>query len=216
MRTNELIYRMKSMLEQAARPILKMHRRINLDLLAQRLIGRATCELEQGVTLSRTARIRNARGDSSKIVIGRHSHVLGELFTFAHGGEIKVGEWCYVGEGSRIWSAASIEIGNRVLISHSVNIFDSLTHPLQAAARHEQVKQIYGQGHPRQISLEESPVKICDDAWIGAGAIVLRGVTIGEGGVVAAGAVVTKDVLPYSIVAGNPAVLVRELSPDER
>ena len=142
--------------------------------------------------------------------------MLGELFTFAHGGEIKIGEWCYVGEGSRIWSAASIEIGNRVLISHSVNIFDSLTHPLQAAARHEQVKQIFEQGHPRQISLDESPVKICDDAWIGAGAIVLRGVTIGEGGVVAAGAVVTKDVLPYSIVAGNPAVLVRELSPDER
>ena len=43
-----------------------------------------------------------------------------------------------------------------------------------------------------------------------------RGVTVGEGGVVAAGAVVTRDVLPYSIVAGNPAVQVRELSPDER
>ena len=60
----------------------------------------------------------------------------------------QVGEWCYVGEGTRIWSAASIEIGNRVLISHSVNIFDSLTHPLQAAARHEQVKQIFEQAIP--------------------------------------------------------------------
>jgi acetyltransferase-like isoleucine patch superfamily enzyme len=66
------------------------------------------------------------------------------------------------------------------------------------------------------MSLEENPVKICDDAWIGAGAFVLRGVTVGEGGVVAAGAVVTKDVPPYSIVAGNPAVLVRELSADVR
>ena len=46
--------------------------------------------------------------------------------------------------------------------------------------------------------------------------MILRGVTVGEGGVVAAGAIVTKDVLPHSIVAGNPAVLVRELSPDER
>jgi acetyltransferase-like isoleucine patch superfamily enzyme len=204
------------MLGRAVRPILKMHRRINIDLIAQRLIGRATCELQQGATLSRTAKIRNARGDSSKIAVGCHTHVRGELFTFAHGGEIKIGEWCYIGEGSRIWSAASIEIGDRVLISHSANIFDSLTHPLQAAARHEQVKQIFEQGHPLKVSLDESAVKIRHDAWIGAGAMVLRGVTVGEGGVVAAGAVVTKNVPPYSIVAGNPAVFVRELSRDER
>ena len=113
--------------------------------------------------------------------------------TFGHGGRISIGEWCYVGAGTRIWSAASIEIGNRVLISHSANVFDSLTHPLQAAARHEQVRQIFTSGHPREISLDESPVKIGDDAWIGAGAMVLRGVSVGEGGVVAAGAVVTKD-----------------------
>lgn len=136
--------------------------------------------------------------------------------TFAHGGQIRIGEWCYVGEGTRIWSAASIEIGNRVLISHSANVFDSLTHPIGAAARHEQVRQIFTSGHPRELSLDESPVRICDDAWVGAGAMVLRGVTVGEGAVVAAGAVVTKDVPAFSIVAGNPAVLVRELRPDER
>jgi acetyltransferase-like isoleucine patch superfamily enzyme len=189
---------------------------MNLDFMIQRMIGRATCQLQQNAVLKSTARIRNIRGDTDKIVIGQHSYILGELLTFAHGGEIQIGAWCYVGEGSRIWSAVSVEIGNRVLISHSVNIFDSLTHPLRAAARHEQVKQIFGLGHPRQISLDESPVKICDDAWIGAGAMVLRGVTVGEGGIVAAGAVVTRDVPPYCIVAGNPAIVVRELSPDER
>ena len=153
---------------------------------------------------------------TDKIVVGRHSRILGELFTFAHGGEIKIGEWCYVGEGTRIWSAASIVIGNRVLISHNANIFDSLTHPLGAAARHRQIREIFTRGHPREISLDESPVRIGDDAWIGAGAMVLRGVTVGEGGVVAAGAVVTKDVPAFSIVAGNPAVLIREIPPDER
>ena len=189
---------------------------MNVDFLIQRLIGRATCRLDQDAVLGSSAKIRNIRGDTDKIVVGRHTHILGELLTFAHGGEIKIGDWCYVGEGSRIWSATSIEIGNRVLISHSANMFDSLTHPLRASQRHEQIKQLFRKGHPRQISLDERPIKICDDAWIGAGAIVLRGVTVGEGGVIAAGAVVTKDVLPYSIVAGNPAVLVRELSPDER
>lgn len=189
---------------------------MNVDYLIQRLIGRATCRLQQNAVLGPTARIRNIRGDTDKIVVGRHTRILGELLTFAHGGEISIGEWCYVGEGTRIWSAASVAIGNRVLISHSANVFDSLTHPLGAAARHEQVKQIFERGHPRKISLDESPVRICDDAWIGAGAIVLRGVTIGEGGVVAAGAVVTRDVLPYTVVGGNPAVLLRELSPDAR
>jgi acetyltransferase-like isoleucine patch superfamily enzyme len=189
---------------------------MNIDYLIQRLIGRATCRLQQDAVLGSSARIRNIRGDIDKILVGPHSRILGELLTFAHGGEIKIGEWCYVGEGTRIWSAASIVIGNRVLISHSANIFDSLTHPLSAAARHHQVKQIFRRGHPREISLDESPVRICDDAWIGAGAMVLRGVTVGEGGVVAAGAVVTKDVPSYSIVAGNPAVLIRELPADAR
>lgn len=191
-------------------------RRTNFDLIAQRLGGRATCEMRPGAMLHPRARIRNARGDSSKIVIGANTHVLGDLFTFAHGGEIRIGQWCYIGEASRIWSASSIELGDRVLVSHSVNVFDSLTHPILAAARHEQVKQILEEGHPLKLSLGESPVRIHDDAWIGAGAIVLRGVTIGKGGIVAAGAVVTKDVPPYSIVAGNPAALVRELSADER
>jgi len=189
---------------------------VNLHFIVQRLIGRATCRLEQGAFLSHTARIKNALGDSSRIVIGANSHVRGELMLFGHGGRISIGEWCYIGEGSRIWSAASIMIGNRVLISHGANIFDNLTHPLGAAARHQQIKQIFTNGHPRDIALDESPVRICDDAWIGAGAMVMRGVTVGEGGIVAAGAVVTKDVPAFSIVAGNPAVLIRELPADAR
>ena len=189
---------------------------INLHFLAQRLAGRATCRLERGAFLSHSARIKNALGDSNKIIIGGHSHIRGELMTFGHGGRISIGEWCYVGAGTRIWSAISIEIGDRVLISHSANIFDNLTHPIQAAARHAQVKQIFESGHPRNVSLDERAVKIGNDAWIGAGAMVLRGVSVGEGAVVAAGAVVTKTVEPYCIVAGNPAVFVRELSSDER
>jgi acetyltransferase-like isoleucine patch superfamily enzyme len=189
---------------------------MNVDYLIQRLIGRATCRLQLDAVLGSSAKIRNIRGDTDKIVVGQHSRILGELLTFAHGGEIKIGGWCYVGEGTRIWSAASIVLGNRVLISHNANIFDSLTHPLGAAARHRQIREIFTRGHPREVSLDESPVRIGDDAWIGAGAMVLRGVSVGEGGVVAAGAVVTKDVPAFSIVAGNPAVLIREIPPDER
>ena len=52
--------------------------------------------------------------------------------------------------------------------------------------------------------------------WIGFNAIILKGVTIGEGAVVGAGSVVTKDVLPWTVVAGNPARLIREISENER
>lgn len=135
---------------------------------------------------------------------------------FAHGGSISVGEWCFVGKGTRVWSAGSIDIGDRVLISHNVNIFDSLTHPLSARKRHSQFKAIMLTGHPSDIDLGEQPVTIANDAWVGANACVLRGVSIGEGAVVAAGSVVTKDVPPYTIVAGNPARVIRGLGPDER
>jgi acetyltransferase-like isoleucine patch superfamily enzyme len=166
--------------------------------------------------LTPSARIRNIRGDNRLINISGHTLVAGELLVFPHGGEISIGEWCYIGEGTRIWSAASIDIGDRVLISHNVNIFDSLTHPLSAQQRHAQFRAIMSTGHPESIDLGERPVTLGNDVWIGANACVLRGVTIGEGGVVGAGAVVTSDVAPFTVVAGNPARIIRELEPDER
>ncbi len=142
--------------------------------------------------------------------------ILGELLTFAHGGSITIGEWCYVGEGARIWSASEIIIGDRVLIAHNVNIVDNLTHPLAPGARHKQFRMIATSGHPTELELDEKAVHIGSDAWIGANGIILRGVNIGQGAIVGAGAVVTKNVPAYTIVAGNPARLMRALKPSER
>jgi acetyltransferase-like isoleucine patch superfamily enzyme len=189
---------------------------MNLDYVIQRLLFRATCQLAPGARLGRTARIRNIAGDSKRITIGKDSIVQGELAVFAHGGNIHLGDWCYVGEQTRIWSAGSIAIGDRVLIAHAVNVFDNLTHPIRAADRHAQFREIAKAGHPRDITLGERPVKIENDVWIGAGAFVLRGVTVGTGAIVAAGAVVTKDIPPYCLAAGNPASIVRELTFEER
>jgi acetyltransferase-like isoleucine patch superfamily enzyme len=163
-----------------------------------------------------SARIRNIRRDTRHIRVGGHTLVAGELLVFSHGGDISIGEWCYIGEGARVWSSGSIHIGDRVLISHNVNIFDSLTHPLNARQRHAQFKAIVQTGHPHSIDLGERPVIVGNDVWIGANACVLRGVTIGEGAIVGAGAVVTHDIPPFTTVAGNPAHVIRELGPDER
>jgi acetyltransferase-like isoleucine patch superfamily enzyme len=183
---------------------------VNIDLLIQKLLRRPTCILAKGSRLGRRARIRNIVGNRESISVGAGSIVMGELLTFAHGGKIFIGEWCYIGEGSRIWSASSIIIYDRVLIAHGVNVFDNLTHPLDGAERHKQFKQIATVGHPRKIDLGERPVVIEEDAWIGAGAFVLRGVTIGKGAIVAAGSVVTKNVPANCIAAGNPAMIVRD------
>jgi galactoside O-acetyltransferase len=64
--------------------------------------------------------------------------------------------------------------------------------------------------------VERQPVTIESKAWIGFNVIILKGVTIGEGAIVGAGSVVTKDVPPYTIVGGNPARVIREIPPDER
>ena len=172
--------------------------------------------LDAKAVIHPTATVHNIRKQRDAIRVGANSHLKGELLTFAHGGEISIGEYCYVGEQSHIWSAARISIGDRVLISHNVNIFDSLTHPVSPVERHRHFHQIITRGHPGQVDLEEAPVHIGHDAWIGCLAIVLRGVTIGEGAIVGAGSVVSKDVPPFTIVAGNPARVVRELDPDER
>ena len=155
-------------------------------------------------------------GDAGMISIGSFTQVRGELLTFAHGGEIVIGEYCYIGDATRIWSARRITIGNRVLIAHNVTILDNLTHPVGAAARHEHFRQIITSGHPKRIDLGEKPVQIADDVWIGCLSVVLRGVSIGTGAIVGAGSVVTEDVPAWTIVAGNPARVVRELAENER
>ena len=184
---------------------------MNYSLLVRRLLGRATCVQGNQSRISLHAQIINASGDSRSIRIGNHCVVNGELFVFGHGGCITIGDWCFVGPGSRIWSGGSVTIGNRVLISHNVNVFDNDTHPFDAAARHRHFRAILTHGHPKDISLNEAAVVIEDDAWIAAGATVLKGVHVGTGAVVAAASVVTRDVPPYTIVAGNPARVIREL-----
>ena len=142
------------------------------------------------------------------------AHVRGELLTFWDTGRIRLGQWCYVGDGSRIWSQASIEIGDYVLISHLVDIHDTNSHPLAWEARRGDIERILGgKKYESSGDVEKAPVVIEDDVWIGFKASIFKGVRIGRGAIVAAGSVVTKDVPPFTVVAGNPARVIRELTP---
>jgi len=97
-----------------------------------------------------------------------------------------------------------IEIGSHCLVSWNVGIADSDFHPLEPAQRliDAQALAPYFNDRPARPKLKTAPVKIADNVWIGMNAVILKGVTIGENSVVAAGSVVTKIVEPNTVVAG--------------
>ena len=168
-------------------------------------------KLDPSARIFPEAVIDNFSDNPNLIQVGENSVVRGQLLIFAHEGCIDIGKDCYVGEGARIWSAASIKIGDRVLISHNVNIHDTNAHPIDPVLRHQQFMQIISVGHPKEnIGIISKPILIEDDAWIGFNSIILKGVTIGRGAIVGAGSVVTKDVPEASVVVGNPARVIRE------
>lgn len=169
--------------------------------------------LDPSAVVHESAVFRHLSKAPDAIRVGEFTHLRGELLTYWNGGEIRIGSNCYIGEGTRIWSQASVRIGDDVLISHLVDIHDSDGHPIDAADRVQDGRSILqGKGYLTPTQTLSAPVVIGDRVWIGFKATVLKGVTVGEGAIVAAGAVVTKDVPPYSVVAGNPAVVIRELS----
>jgi maltose O-acetyltransferase len=165
----------------------------------------------QNARLLVTGRISNQQNVRSAVSIGASTWVAGELLVFAHGGKISIGDYCYIGEQSRIWSAAEINIGNRVFLSHGVNIHDNDSHSISANQRHQHFKQVVSQGFANfDEDIAAAAVEIEDDVWIGFNSTVLKGVRLGRGAVVGAGSMVTHDVPAYAIVAGNPAVVVGE------
>ena len=171
----------------------------------------AFCTVENKVIFHLGAKVLNAQKDKSKIKIGTNTHIRGEIFIFGHGGEVEIGKLCYIGENTRISSAGKISIGNNVLIAHAVNIIDNNSHPTDFLERRLHFLEIITNGHPKKIFLNEKNLTIEDDVWIGFGATILKGVTIGKGAIIAACSVVTKDVPPFSVVAGNPAKVVKIL-----
>jgi acetyltransferase-like isoleucine patch superfamily enzyme len=107
------------------------------------------------------------------------------------GARVSIGDGTYFDGDSRLISAASISIGARCAIAWEVLIMDADFHGIDG-------------GDP------DAPVRIGDHVWIGAGARILKGVTVGDGAIVAAGALVARDVPAQALVAGNPARVIRD------
>lgn len=188
----------------------KLHIEIRNLLDNERIYSFNQQVINLGSIIHTEASIQNHKNDKSKIKIGKGTHIRGELLVFKYGGKIEVGDNCYIGEGTRIWSGESIIIGNNVLISHNVNVIDTNSHEIDSIERLERYMDLIKNGHWNEKgSINTSPIVLKDFAWISFNSTILKGVTIGEGAIVGAGSVVTKDVPDFAVVAGNPAVIIK-------
>lgn len=113
-----------------------------------------------------------------------------------HGVNIRVGRNVFVNQGCRFNDIGGIEIGDDVMLGPDVSLISS-GHPLEPDRR--------------RTGITSAPIRIGRNVWIGASAMVLQGVTVGEDAVVAAGAVVTRDVPARVLAGGVPAVVLKEI-----
>jgi len=172
-------------------------------------VWRNTAVVGEGVCFYPTASLQNYLGPEA-ISIGAWSHIKGEMVV--HRGRIVCGTHCFVGEGTRLWASTSICIGTNVLISHLVDIHDSNSHSSDWRDRRLEISARFERGdHAFPANVASAPIIIEDDVWIGFKSSVLKGVTIGRGAIIAAGSVVTRDVEPFTMVAGNPARFVKRV-----
>jgi acetyltransferase-like isoleucine patch superfamily enzyme len=142
----------------------------------------------QGLSLRSTLR-SNPLGANHKVI----------LCTWEAGAVIQVGQ-AFAMTGGVICAAQAITIGDRVTVGANTTIIDTDFHPLQSASRRAEPN-----------AGKTAPVVIEDDVFIGMDCLVLKGVHIGQGSVIGAGSVVTKDVPPGVVVAGNPAQVIGQV-----
>src|SRR6266480_1253067 len=145
------------------------------------------------------------------VKIGDHvSCYAGCSFAIGEKGRCSVGNFTLM-NGALVMAEELIEIGSYCLISWNVGIADSDFHPIDPAQRRIDALALapFYKERPPRPPIRTAPVRIADNVWIGMNAVILKGVTIGENCVVAAGSVVTKSVPPNTFVAGNPAIIVK-------
>ena len=143
--------------------------------------------------------IRQAWIELTGSAVDEAFHLIPPLYC-DHGLNIRVGRNVFINQACMLNDIGGIEIGDDVMLSPRVSLLTA-GHPLDRGRRRRQIVA--------------APIAIERNVWLGAGATVLQGVTIGSDAVVAAGAIVTRDVPPRTLVAGVPAQVLRQIDADE-
>lgn len=123
-------------------------------------------------------------------------------FRCEYGSNISIGNQVYINFGCVILDCAAVTIGNSVLMGPNVGIY-ALNHALHPEER-------------QQGSCQGKRVRIEDNVWLGGDVKILAGVTIGKGSVIGTGSIVTKDIPPNVIAAGNPCRIIREITEEDK
>ena len=181
------------------------------------VIARFKMRNEAGVVIAGKTRIaytgiHNYR--ANQLTIDSGSIVEGQIVFERTGARISIGKNTFIGGGSSLISAQCIAVGNDVMISWGCTVIDHNGHSLSWSKRKNDVAKWFVGEKDWQV-VDMAPVTIHDKVWIGFNTIILKGVTIGEGAIVGAGSVVTKDVEPFTVVGGNPAKMIKKVSEDE-
>lgn len=165
---------------------------------------------------------RNPLAGKKYIEIGENCLLNGTFIFEISEGKITIGDRTFIGGGTFI-CIDEIKIGSDVMFSWGCTIADNNSHSHVWSERDNDVKSWKKGVDENKIgaykdwtNVKRGKVVIKDKAWIGFNSIILKGVTVGEGSIIGAGSVVTKDVPDWTIVAGNPAKIIREIPENER
>lgn len=126
------------------------------------------------------------------------------------GGKIKIGQYTNIREGCKVFCSNSISIADNVIFADNVIISDTNHHPIHPKDRLKMIASGWSSDLWSWKNAKSIPVVIESNVWLGQYSRVLKGVRIGENSIIASNSVVTKDVPANSIVAGNPAVIVKK------
>lgn len=166
--------------------------------------------------------VRNPLIDKKYVEIGENCLINANFVFEIKEGKITIGDRTFIGGGTFI-CIDEINIGRDVMFSWGCTVADNNSHSHIWSERKNDVL-LWKQGidenkigaYKDWSNVKRKKITIKDKAWIGFNCIILKGVTIGEGAIVGAGSVVTKDVPDWTIVAGNPAKIIREIPENER
>lgn len=176
-------------------------RKINRFLYRNKVTMKGPCALNYGTMML-------GMHDKTQIVLGKHVDINGCL-SVGKEGSITLGDYALVGPRALIQALTRVDIGRFAFIGPDVLIIDSNHHSIYATDRMIDVlgvdKGISG------LNAASKPITIGNHVWIGRRAMIFKGVAIGDRAIVGAGAVVTHDVPPDTVVAGNPAKIVKEI-----
>ena len=169
----------------------------------------AGARLGDGVRLALAARLVNLDA-SDRVEIGTHTVIRGILRNES-GGRIRIASSVYVGDGVIVSAAEEVVVGAATLLAHGVQVFDNDSHPVDAQERARHFRMILGLEPPGPMKIGVAAVSIGARCWIGMQSLIMKGVTIGDEAIVAAGSVVATDIPARVLAGGNPARVIKSI-----